>query len=247
MVFNEFDEKVNGINKELRASFPDQPWAWKEEWAIGRITDTLEAGWRWGILFFSLFIHVAAWWLAIWTEHVITLTPLLLLTAAFLVKWIQGIRRHAKYGNSVLEMDTVPGLLGETFSGTLEIAAFPLLREGVKIIVHCESRYHGSGRGDSSRRTPLWYHSYFVVENETIVRNDRRIIPISFKLPKHNEIKDTSLETKFIINKRSVCWTLEVVSEFPGIDFSTFFEFPVFHVKDPALVLHKKDRPTNPY
>ena len=238
------------VNEKRRAAFPEQPWKWDKEWANGRLTDTAKG--VWGAFFLTLLPLAFVWGMAIWAYQVkgpepgliAVLIPFFLVSGAIPVLVLRARWAYSKYGDSLLEMDTVPGLLGETFSGTLETGAFLFPAEGLKVTVTC-TRLRRTRNG--SNRT-LWQHSYYVMENDCTVRNRRQTVPISFQLPRSDAVKDQSLETNFSLEPQEhrVVWNLRIDAKTHGVDFTAHFEIPVFQVENPDVILRKKPGQTAP-
>ncbi len=231
-------------NQTLSGLHPNEPWLQDEKWASGEI----RSGGKGMALGLTLFAVV--WTListpALFAFHeeffirenrailfalIFPLVGLGLLAAAIYL-WI----RYLKYGQVTLQLQTLPGVIGGSFSGAIVIPKTLIATEGVRMALRCQRHVvSGSGKNRSVRVTDLWSH-------EEIITDQRRtptggtLLPVLFQIPYECHEVDTSNES----NK--VQWKLEATAATPGVDFHAEFDVPVFRTaeSDPDYVVPKQ-------
>lgn len=216
----------------LKARHPDQPWLWQPDWASGRVADTTRiALWMswifaalWNLVSIPLgFVGVRA---ALHEGNPAGLIALLfpLAGVGILVWAIRCAIRYRKYGSSVFELSTLPGVIGHTLAGNVRISTVLRPEEGFQVSLTCVHRVTtGSGKNSSTSETILWQEESSV-RGETIrdAAGFGTRIPLAFRLPADCRASDASN-----LNDR-ILWRLKLSAGMPGVDYESVFEVPVF-------------------
>jgi len=220
--------------KQLTAAHPEEPWLWKEEWATGRIKSSSKTMMRVALVFAVFWNLVSAPMLfflpreILDKENYLALLGLLFpLVGAGLIAWAAwAVMRWRKYGESVFEMATTPGVLGGSLAGVVR-ANKPLdPREGFRLVLSCiEKRTTGSGKSRSTTKTTLWQDER-VIGRALSAPGQPAAVPVAFALPYDQPPSTTES------GRREVTWRLEVSAAVPGIDYSASFDVPVFQTEE---------------
>lgn len=220
--------------KQLTAAHPEEPWLWKEEWATGRIKSSSKTMMRVALVFALVWNLVSAPLLfflpreILEKENYLALLGLLFpLVGAGLIVWaVWAVLRWRKYGESVFEMATTPGVLGGSLAGVVR-ANKPLdPREGFRLVLSCiEKRTTGTGKNRSTTTTTLWQDER-VIGRTLSAPGQPAAVPVAFALPYDQPPSTTES------GRREVTWRLEVSAAVPGIDYSASFDVPVFQTEE---------------
>jgi len=220
--------------KQLTAAHPEEPWLWKEEWATGRIKSSSKTMMRVAVVF-AVFWNLLSMPLLFLLpreifekENYLALLGLLFpLVGAGLIVWAAwAVARWRKYGESVFEMATTPGVLGGSLAGVIR-ATKPLeTREGFRLVLSCiEKRTTGSGKKRSTTETTLWQDER-VIGRALSAPGEPAAVPVAFALPYDQPPSTTES------GRREVTWRLRVSAAVPGIDYSASFDVPVFRTEE---------------
>jgi hypothetical protein len=217
--------------EQLSAEHPTQPWRWKREWAEGRIPSSGKAR-------FLLPAVMAVLWNLISTpllfilprevfekENYLALIGLIFpLVGLGLLVWAgRAFIRWQKFGDSVFEMSTFPGVIGGRLAGRVLTSID--LDASAGFLVKLDNIHRvTTGSGDSRRTSErlLWQDERHLLEETAQYDPSRSEIPIEFLIP-----YDAS-PTEERSDDDQVLWRLEVEAEVPGVDYSAQFEVPVF-------------------
>ncbi len=202
----------------------DAPWLARSDWAAGRIR--AKGGTAVAVPVLAVLV---VWWAiaslplmrklpeifesASSTWAVITLifpamgTALLL---AFMYQVIRGL----KFGQSVLELESIPGVVGGQLAGGVHIPRRVCPAGGFQLSLSCIED------GDAER--PLWRKERRVTVPTRDQRDGGIIVPVRFAIPYEAE------ETVRDASGREIQWRLDVLAEMPGVDYKARFEVPVF-------------------
>jgi hypothetical protein len=216
----------------LQAAHPDEPWRWRRDWASGRIEDTtrdtLLGAWVfatfWNLVSLpGAYIGVRA---ALYEGKPAGFVALLfpLVGIWLLARAVQGTLRKQKYGVSLLELTTIPGVIGQTLAGTIRAALALPPSESFAVNLSCIRRVTTrSGRSSSTSERILWQEEQRVGgEQSRDYSGMKTRIPIRFQLPPDVQASATSNSNDRVI------WQLQVSAEVPGVDYDSTFEVPVF-------------------
>lgn len=233
---------VRAVRDGLQAAHPGKPWAWREDWASGRVAGNARAG-ALGLLVFALVWNGFTWpvaWLFLTkddigggAEYLVLFFPgvgVLVLALA-----LRALLQARKYGRSVFVLETNPGVIGRSLQGFVETTVETAPPDGVEVRLRCERRRrsrrtsHRSprrGRNRSTQTTTLW-QDHVTVEPLELTRGIGGIrIPVSFELPAdvppYNDADPYD----------TITWRLDVTAAVPGIDYGDSFDVPVFRTDD---------------
>jgi hypothetical protein len=226
---------------------PAPPWLARPEWREGRIesSDT-KAAWLFWIMAAAFLGVSAPAVLAIPTEWgkgnrailVALLFPVAgigLATAA-----ARATLRRRKFGRSVLELHTLPGVIGGTLSGAIEIPAKVRTTTGFRLRLACiERKTSGSGKNRSTHERILWEEEIQIVKDFLDHERDRTGLPVFFQLP-HDQ-------PETLDGNPAILWRLEVSADVPGVDYAARFEVPVFRPSERQAPTTPVSDPTLPF
>lgn len=206
----------------------DEPWRERSDWASGIVRDSGTSRMAGPVM-----AVIAGFWL-------IAITPLLstfpeLITSAksnwvyltliypvvgLLIAMGSGIHftRRRRYGDSVLELATTPGVVGGQLAGVIRIPAKVDAPEGFLLKLNCIENFSGSE--DKSDKL-LWQDERLVASTLDGDAGETTV-PILLAIP--FECEETSRED----SSRSIQWKLEVSAKTPGVDYRSQFEVPIF-------------------
>jgi hypothetical protein len=213
------------------AQYPEAPWLWREDWAARRITDAsaAEMGFAWAFAILWNLIGVPGAVLAVRAAlregNRAALVALLFpaVGAGLLVWAVRVTIRRRRYGTSVLELDTLPAVVGHALEGTLHTPAGLRPPEGLRVALSCIRRVtSGSGRNRSTSERILWQEEQRTGASATGV-------PVAFVIPAD------AAPSGPVRGEDRTLWRLEVSAEVPGVDYAATFEVPVFRTADSAL------------
>lgn len=217
---------------EARLKFQDQnpatPWLWRPEWREGRIrsSDAKSAFLLWIMAVAFLGISLPAV-LAIPREWEKGNKPILIALVFPLAGVGLGVAaaratiRTRKFGRSELELHTLPGVIGGTLSGALEIPSKVRAETGFEVRLVCVRRTtSGSGKNRSTHEHVLWEEKKTILKDYLEQATDRTGLPVFFNIPfNQRESQD---------GNPAIIWRLEVTGQVPGVDYAARFEVPVF-------------------
>jgi hypothetical protein len=218
--------KTGAAEQQKRAKLADTPWLWRDDWAAGRIVYSAKSS-MWLVWGFALFWNAISWPVVfalprelakgndvIWIGLIFPVAGI-----GMLVWAIRSTIQWTKFGESVFEMASVPGVIGGTLTGVLRPGSGLRLMQEYSLRLSVVHRVvTGSGKHRSTRESVLW------TEEKKIHSDLNGGVPVSFLLP------GDSRETDIRNSDNAVIWRLEASAEVPGVDYSATFEMPVFRL-----------------
>lgn len=230
-----YGTKINRENEALQQQYPQEPWRWKKEWDTGVIHSHGKAKMI-GMLVFACFwnlVSLPVVIIALWEEipkgNYVALIALLfpavgLGLAAVAVYFVLQWRR---YGDTVFQMASVPGVLGGRLHGLIRIPRIILPENEVSITLDCiRRRTSGSGKNRSTHESILWQFEKSLPKNGLFQESCATAIPIDIPIPVDQPGSDESDSNNELI------WRLRAKAEVPGVDYSASFDVPVFQTAD---------------
>ena len=220
-------------HEELEALHPDEPWLHNEDWHEGRIRSSTKAAFVTSAVFagvwnlISMPVVVFAHEQIFDPDNRIALVALLFPVIGIgLVIWAaRSLIRWRKFGESIFEMRTVPGVIGGPLDGTIRTSVDIRPQAGFEVMLSSVHRYRsGSGKNRSTHENVLWQKSYRVALDRSSAG-----IPVAFHVPYDCEPTDDADSD----NQR--IWKLEVKAEVEGVDYHVQFEVPVFRTEYSSL------------
>lgn len=211
----------------------DAPWMKRKDWACGRIHSggVAELVLWWvvaGVWNGFMLILIAAFWGDPEYDDVVKVVALFeLIGVGILVLAVKRTWLWIRFGRSVLELASVPGVIGGTLEGRIEtgIRAFPT--KPVQLILTCERirrvvrRVKGGQESDTT--TAILWQTDRDVEAGRFTRGPRGLsIPVQIAIPYGLSGSDNSDP------HNDIHWHLVVSCDLPGVDFQADFAVPVF-------------------
>jgi len=223
----------------LEARHPDAPWLWRSDWAAGRIEDSNRGTmwFAWAFAGFWNLVSLPGAWVALRTvlnggEKVALVALIFPLVGLGLLVWaVQATLRYRRYGVSVLELRTVPGVVGRSLAGVVRTTSPLHPAGGVDARLTSIRRItRGSGKNRSTSETILWEEARQVSgEPSRTAQGMTTSIPVDFALPRDAAPCDSADP------RDRVVWRLRVEASVPGVDYQSTFEVPVFRTAESDL------------
>jgi hypothetical protein len=220
----------------LRGRHPEAPWLWRDDWASGRIKDT-SRGTMLGAWLFAAFWNLVgvAPFLIMGREILGQAKPVALVVAlifpligiGLLVQAVRATLRYRRDGVSVLELRTIPGVVGHGLAGEVRTTSPVAAAGGFRAVLRCVRRVsRRPGKRRSTSESVLW-------QEVRQVRGQAHrgpggmttAIPVAFAIP------PDALPSDGFGSGDRVLWRLEVSAGVPGVDFVSRFEVPVFRTE----------------
>ena len=221
---------------ERKTQHPNEPWLWREDWAAQAIKDSNRSsvGYTW---FFTLF------WNLISVPMSLTVLPrevlqnrnypallglLFPLVGAGLLIWaIRATLRWKKFGTSVLELATLPGVICGHMKGILQTRTALLPEEGLSLKLTCINRtVSGSGKNRSVNEKILWRERQVIPKDRIEARVQGSSIPFTFEIPYHAKETDGKNMDNAILGY------VDAAASVPGVDYGAQFEVPLFRTSE---------------
>ena len=217
-----------GKRKSKSRKSVTEPWLEREDWASGVLRSSNRAG----MLFMGFFALI---WNSIalpicsifffggerqewWAYLLLSIFPL----AGFaLAVWAVRLAiRWYRYGESVLRLATLPGVVGGRLAGVVLVPESAQPERGYLVTLSCVT-YRGVG--DNRREDLVWQDERRIIETLADHEPGRVGVPIVFTIP--SSVPETG-------SKGGVEWKLSVSAKTPGVDYEASFEVPVFRTAD---------------
>ena len=220
------------IPKENASEVPDdQPWLAREDWAAGQIRESGGARVMMPVLaVVALYWNIASLpllWkfpeifqqpsMRMW-EWVLLVFPAI---GAALVGFVAyQFRRSRKFGDSVLQLASTPGVVGGQLAGVVHIPKLVTADEGFRLRLNCVVRTQGAK--NSRQDTVVWQDERLVMEPMHDSATDQTAVPVLFAIP------FGALESSQFVSTTGTFWRLDLSAKLPGVDYHSQFDVPVF-------------------
>lgn len=217
--------------EQLEAQHPEAPWRWNSDWTDGRVRTSGNVQFLLPLIFALFWNLISAPLLFVLPSEVLENDNKLALIGLIfpvvglgLIVWaVRSFLHWKKFGDSVFEMSTLPGVVGGNLTGRIltsvniePISGFDLTLSSIHRVTT------GSGKNRSTSERVQWQATRHIDRETLDYDPTRSSIPVSFAIPYEVEpTAERSADDKTL-------WRLEVAAETTGIDFSTQFEVPVF-------------------
>lgn len=210
----------------------DQPWLRRDDWRRGQVKDTsrqslivvwvLAVVWNLtsGTLTYHAIQNVARW------ETPALVAALLFPVVGVGLFWWAGhlTARYRRFGVSVLELATVPGVIGRSLAGTARIPGDIAPTTPFRAVLsRIERVTTGGGRNRRTIESVEWQE----VTTTTGTRDARGVaVPVAFRIPFDQPASN-------LHNRRNgTLWRLELSAKVPGVNYHATFEVPVFRTAE---------------
>jgi len=223
----------------VRPPREEKPWLKRADWAAGRVksSNKLAVVVFWG---FALLWNAISWTVTLVVlppelhkgQHVALIVLLFPLVGIFLFALaVRATLAWRRFGQCFFEMASIPGALGGTLEGLIQVGARLRLEHGLHLKLSCIRRtVSGSGDNRSVNESVLW-------QDEKVFKPEASLpepepghsgIPVFFKLPAEQP-------ECFAHGNEAIIWRLEAKAKMSGPDFTAAFEVPVFKVAGTAV------------
>ena len=224
-----YGAKKQKREQALAAQHPNEPWLQNEDWADGRIRSSTKAAFIGAAIFAGVW-NVISMPVVIFARDQIfdPANRVALIALVFpvvgvgLAVWAaRSFARWRKFGESVLELSTVPGVIGGPLEGTIRTSTEVRPESGFDVTLSSIHHYRtGSGKNRSSHEKVLWQKSYRVGLDRST-----QGIPIAFHIPYECEPTDGD------DSDNRHLWKVEISAAVLGVDYHAEFEVPVFRTE----------------
>ena len=229
-------KRKNDKNSPAAKKLHDQPWTQKKKWADGRIKCMSNVG-TWVITIFALLWNAVSWYVVIsaWDQVFDPTAKKGLIALLFpavgvilIIVWIYQIARHIKFGNSIFQMTSVPGIIGGKLEGVIYLSKHIEAKEGFKVSLTCIKRVtSGSGKNSSTHQHVMHQEEITIARELWETDYTQTAIPVLFAIP-----FSTSLQSGRLDKRTTVSWRLTVKAKLSGADYNASFEVPVFRTDE---------------
>lgn len=219
---------------DVRQAHPNEPWRWSKKWADGRIRDSdrtrMFVAWIFAAAFLGVGLPAAfAALRAMHQGNHLALIALLfpLSGTAFLIWALTETFRLLKFGSSILELATFPGVIGGQLVGVIYTRHKLPPSDGYHLqlrCIHCVIRQ--SGEDSSKNETVLWEDEAVMIRGVLDEDTSRTAIPVGFPIPADG------LESDDANPKSYIYWQLQARAKVPGLDYRATFIVPVYRTAD---------------
>ena len=224
---------VHGFRRSRRetdvvAANPAEPWLWRKDWAAGMARSNRRASviamWFFAIFWNAVsspifFVFRQEWEKGNKAVLIALLFPLV--GIGLLIGAIRLTLQWKRFGQSVLHLETLPGLLGHHFQARLAIPSTMVTIQEIKLNLSCIRRTTtGSGKNRSTREDLLWEETRVVPHRAIALTNEGLSLPAFFPLPGD--------QPETLDGNPAIVWRLKAHADLPGVDYAESFEVPVF-------------------
>jgi len=203
------------------------PWLSRADWASGRVVSSAKPAMICAWIFTGVWNLISLPVLRVLTTELAKSGNRLLLIGfilpavgiALIIWAIYMTARWRKFGESIFEMASVPGLVGGALQGTIRLSRIVRPSDGFKLKLSCINRVTTrSGSRSSTSELVLW------TDEQQASTGVGDTVPVAFY------ISPDCRETSFDSADNIVLWRLKVTANEPGVDYAAQFEVPVFKV-----------------
>ena len=229
-----FGARATRETAALREQHPDAPWRWKREWDTGVLSAHSKGKMIGAFAFAALWNLVSSPVLFFVPDEVRGGNTLALIGLLFplvglgaIVAAVYLALQWRRYGNTVFEMDAVPGVVGGMLSGRVRIPTVVLPEKDAVAVLECvRRRTTGSGENRRTSVDTLWQEELSVPRGALAQESRATLVPVRFLIPPDQPPTDEE------DSDNQLLWRLRARMAVPGVDFSALFEVPVFRTAD---------------
>jgi hypothetical protein len=226
----------------LAQARPAEPWLRKKAWADGRIRNSAAS--LVGPLVFAILWNAfcAPLWFILPGEavhkgdRVAWLALAFPITGLVLACWaVVSVLRWRKFGRSVFQMASVPGVIGGQLAGVIRTRVKIEPENTFRIRLSCINCVTSRASRGHISRSIVWQDEESVARD--LLQEDRHhsAIPVLFQIPYECRQTDDGDPSNIFL------WSLEVTAKMPGLDYCAEFNVPVFKTpeSDPHFVVDR--------
>jgi hypothetical protein len=209
---------------------------WRKDWVRQRIRchsgPTTAAAWIMALLWNGFVWPVL---LILWGDPdkriMVKVLTLFCLAGLGLLVWaVRSTLVWFRFGTSVFELASNPGVIGGTIEGVIQTRLRARPKGTIQVRLSCVRRRKttssGSGGGTSITTEPVWQGGRRVPPGQLAQGPRGLSIPVRIQIPFDLPSSDTSDPSEQII------WKLGVSGDLRGVDFDAEFHVPVFVTED---------------
>ena len=222
--------------RAAQSARPQEPWLWNPAWSGGVIRANERVA-MWAILIFAVvwnLISSPIGWMALQDrhrQHMGAMLVALIFPAIGMGLAIWAARlvwRQVKYGTSVFRMSALPGVIGGSLRGMVEVPAHIQPADGFRVALRCVNRIVTGGSDNSSTREDVLWEDIRLQAHEVQDGNPAHaLLPILFTVPRTGRPTDNCRSDNQII------WRLEVTAATDGGPrYCSSFDVPMFVTPD---------------
>jgi hypothetical protein len=212
-----------GTPEQLRTASPDKPWMWREDWAAGEVSTSVRRDAN------RLTLIAIAW--CVVTSPILFIAPhralrdadysalpslIFPLVGIAMLAWAMRLRRRLRqYGESRFTLASMPGQIGGSLSGSIQID-YPLpAGQQVALELECINRTtRGAWHNLTTWDWILWR------SDQTSMSDSTGSIPVAFMIaPDSRPTDDSNLNSRIV-------WRLSA----RAAEYRAEFEVPVFRI-----------------
>lgn len=234
---------LGGLERR-RTKYADRPWLANRQWRARRVVRST------GFTVWFIWIWCVIWWAIIgffwsvngpliladlrgpWSVAIPSAMPFVAGIIGLLVA-ISLTWQRVLFGDAVLLIDTLPGYLGENFSGKVRARLKRALSRPIEISLTCGSlrrtrvRNNNGGTKTTWVTDEIWTNSLDLHPTQTTFDKGIATLPISFDLPQGLP------ESGDIMDEPQIVWTLTVKPGYrAGRSSEVSFQIPVYKRRD---------------
>lgn len=191
LIFGSFSVKKAKHEEKLQAERPEEPWNWKEQWAEGTIKSSSKTMLIFSCCFAAVWNLISSPVLFFVPEeirsgnHAAWIAMLFPLVGLGLLIWAGTcVARWIKYGESIFQMASVPGVLGGQLGGVIRTKVNLRPEDGFHLALRCVRRTTtGSGKHRSTSEHVEWEDSCVVTRELMESDFSQSAIPVQFGVP----------------------------------------------------------------
>src|SRR5208282_4123605 len=249
LIFGINAKKTAMQSASLKLSVPEtseKPWLKRGDWAAGRIA----SGTRKSVLLLWMF---TLFWNAVSAPFVFTAIPngwhngnhavlialfFPIVGVAMIIFALNTTLTWRKFGQSIFEMAAIPGALGGTLEGEIQVKTRLQPQHGLQLRLSCIHRVTtGSGKNRRTVEKIFWQDEKWLRADLPQTDLNATGIPIYFKLPDNLPESTTGAGD-------GTRWKLEASANLRGPNFHATFDVPVFKLPEMPEI---SDDPTAQY
>jgi hypothetical protein len=230
-----FSRRRAGERDAEAALHPGEPWMLNAEWAARKIRSRTGAsaailsafGTVWCAITTPLAFQIPEQVARegnplIWFAALFPLVGVGLMFAAF-----RAFVRWRKFGSSVLELKTLPGVIGGRLEASLQLSAQIDSPDGMELQLECiHKRTTGAGKNRSTHERILWNKERAVARARFGLGMQGTAIPVEFTVPFGCQA------TRGTGTDDEVLWRVVAKAKVSGVDYYARFTVPVFETEE---------------
>ncbi len=227
-----------------------EPWLANKKWQGGKVRDgaggQVALRWIFTLLFAGASVAIVSAVIqkpALRHDFPVVIAVLFpLATLVLLVQALLITARWARFGSSVFEMATFPGVIGGQLVGIVYTKVKLQASDGFDVALTCVHRvWSGSGNSKSCQDIVIWHEEEHLVRGVMEQDMTRSAIPVGFRIPR--DCKATFHATGY----DQVMWKLRVRAKVPRVDYEANFDVPVYVTGESDAGVGAEVDPVAPY